>query len=233
MRPWSGLGSRIVKAIEARQRRKQEQAQGAHGDFYRSGGNRQLYEQLPVTDTDWIWDVGGYHGEWTAGMLARYGCHSDVFEPVPAFIEACQQLFAHNRRVRLHAVGLGEKRRTTRFSLLETGTSEFSSSEATTFTAEIVSVVEELHNRITIGEVTDQPGAIGCLKLNIEGGEYSVLEKLIETGEISRFRCLLIQFHRQPLGYQSRYTEITRRLPQTHRCVFAYPFVWERWDLLT
>jgi len=129
VRPWSGLGSRIVKAIQARQRRKQEQAQGAHGDFYRSGGNRQLHEQLPVTDTDWVWDVGGYHGESTVGMLARYGCHRDVFEPVPAFVETCQQLFAHNRRVRLHAVRLGEKGRTTRFSLLETGTSEFSSSD--------------------------------------------------------------------------------------------------------
>lgn len=179
-----------------------------------------------------MWDVGGYHGEWTKQMLIRYGCRSELFEPAPNSIAVCRETFGCNSRVRLHAVGLGDEDRTARFNLLETGTSEFlDANEATTFNAEVVSVVDEIRKRIRDEVIEDRPGVLGCMKINIEGGEYAVLEKLIETREIRKFRCLLIQFHRQPPGYESRYTEITRRLSQTHRSVFAYPFVWERWVL--
>ncbi len=78
MRLWIGLGSRIVTAIQQRAERKRLNALGPIGDFYRTDGNRLLYDGLPLGQDDWVIDSGGYEGEWTAGMLTRYGCHSEL-----------------------------------------------------------------------------------------------------------------------------------------------------------
>jgi len=78
----SGLGSRIIAAIEQRQERNRLQDRSGLGDFYRNGGNTQLYRDLPLNEADIVLDVGGYHGEWTSGIMIRYGCRSIVFEPV-------------------------------------------------------------------------------------------------------------------------------------------------------
>jgi hypothetical protein len=74
----------------------------------------------------------------------------------------------------------------------------------------MVDVSEVLRELRQHYKLPDEGGAIGCLKLNIEGGEYEVLEALINRGEIGSFRCLLIQFHRQPVGFLRRH----RRSPK-------------------
>ncbi len=234
MRPWSGLGSRIVTAIEQRQDRNRLSDPGPMGDFYRNGGNALLYAALPLTETDWVLDAGGYHGEWTAGILAHYGCRSEIFEPVPAFVQVCRDLFARNGRVRLHEAAIGATNTTVTFSLADVGTSAFVAGESSnSFEARVIGISDFLQQRGYVDSPTDRPGAIGCLKLNIEGGEYEVLEALLATGEIGRFRCLLIQFHRQPADYEQRYQQIIAALATTHERIWGYPMVWERWDLKT
>ena len=100
------LGERIVNAIEARRDRKRKSAPGPHGDFYRHGGNELLYD-VPVTTDSLVIDAGGYEGEWTATMIARYGCRSEVFEPVPSYADHCKRLFGRNTLVHVHAAALG------------------------------------------------------------------------------------------------------------------------------
>lgn len=231
VKPWAGLGSRIITAIQDHQKGKLLNNSGALGDFYRGGGNDQLYTGLPLDESDLVLDVGGYHGEWTAGIVARYGCRSELFEPVPAFVEICRHLFEANTRVRLHQSALGAVNRVTRFSLSDTVTSEFiDEDDASHFEAQVIGISEYLHQLVRSGRVTDTSGAIGCLKLNVEGGEYEVLEQLLFSGEIEQFRSLLIQFHRQPACWKQRYETVTEALKATHERIWCYPMVWERWD---
>lgn len=124
MRPWSGLGGRIITAIQDRSERKRLAASGPIGDFYRAGGNDLIQDDLPLEQDGLVIDAGGYHGEWTAEMLTRYGCHSELFEPVPAFAKQCRVRYQHNARVRVHQAALGGSNRTTQFSFAENGTSE-------------------------------------------------------------------------------------------------------------
>jgi len=232
MKPWSGLGMRIVAAIEARQRRLRLRDPSALGDFYRAGGNALLYEELPVSETDLVMDVGGYHGDWTAGMLARYGCRSELFEPTPAFVGICGRTFARNKRVCVHPVALGSTNRHLRFTEAASGTSAFHIGKpGTRFEAQMLGVSDVVREILQRHQLIDTGGAIACLKLNIEGGEYEVLETLIESGGMGYFGCLLIQFHRQPRDYAQRYETIIRKLNQTHTLRWAFPMVWERWDL--
>ena len=232
MRPWRGLGGRIITAIQGRAERKRQAAPGPIGDFYRAGGNCLLYEELPLDEEDLVIDAGGYEGEWTAGILTRYGCHSEVFEPVPSFAEHCRIQYRHNARVRVHQAALGGSNRTTQFTLAENGTSEFRRpADATQFEARVQAISDVLSTLDAAQRI--QPGAVavGVLKLNIEGGEYEVLESLLETGSITRMRCLLIQFHRQPADYEQRYAAIVEGLQATHKRVWGFPMVWEKWVL--
>lgn len=68
-------------------------------------------------------------------------------------------------------------------------------------------------------------------ELNIEGGEYEVLESLIESSAVSQFRSILIQFHPQPTGWEARREKIVEQLRSTHDRIWCYPMVWEKWLL--
>lgn len=234
MRPWNGVGGRIIAAIQQRAERKRLNAEGPIGDFYRAGGNRLLYDDLPLSQDDLVIDAGGFEGEWTAGMLTRYGCRSELFEPVPAFAEQCRRRYRHNARVRVHQAALGASNRTTQFSLAADGTSEFRGSGASGgFEAQVLAISDLLSTLDAEQRIHPVMDTVGVLKLNIEGGEYEVLESLLKTGDIARMRSLLIQFHRQPEGWEQRYEQIVEGLPSTHERVWGFPMVWEKWVLRT
>lgn len=232
MKILTGMGTRIVAAIERHWERKRQRLPGPLGDFYRHGGNAQLYDDLPLGQDELVIDAGGYRGEWTTGMLARYGCHSEVFEPVPEFAAYCQKLFGRNARVRVHSCALGGSSRRTTFSLADASTSEFTPEAAGgqhQFETEVLDVAELVEALSKDGLDRLPQRRIGCLKLNIEGGEYEVLERLIQTDNIARCTSLLIQFHRQPPGWKERREAIISRLQITHECVWCYPMIWEKW----
>jgi len=218
------LGEKIINAITARRHRKFMSARGPHGDFYRNGGNELLYD-LPVTTGELVVDAGGYKGEWTAAMVVRYGCRSEIFEPVPSYADHCKSLFGRNALIRVHAAALGRSSRITQFCFSDNGTSEFKFENGKNVVE--APVIDVSHFFSQFGDES-----VACLKLNIEGGEYEVLERLLETNQIICCRSLLIQFHCQPIGWEKRWKDIEARLRLTHVREWCYPLVWEKWVLL-
>ncbi|WP_442512202.1 FkbM family methyltransferase [Novipirellula sp. SH528] len=215
------MGEWLARQIKSRQKKNLIRLPGPFGDFNRDGGNELLYD-LPVSTNDLVVDAGGFEGEWTSGMIARYGCRSEIFEPIPSHVECLNRMFAKNDMVNVHRAALGGSTRTTEFSLLSNSSSEFIQSERVN--AIEVSVVD-VHEYL--GSLNEQ--SIACLKLNIEGGEYEVLERLCEQGGLDRIKSLLIQFHRQPEGWDERRSRITTTLQSTHDCEWSYSMVWEKW----
>ena len=74
---------------------------------------------------------------------------------------------------------------------------------------------------------------VKLMKLNIEGGEYDILEYLIKTGNITRFENLQIQFHDIPeINGEQRMIKIQNELQKTHELEWAYrPFIHESWKI--
>ncbi len=70
---------------------------------------------------------------------------------------------------------------------------------------------------------------IDLMKVNIEGGEYDVLERLIQTQRIKNVRSVLVQFHKFPCGYETRYQEVILELSKTHTLAWDYKMVWALW----
>ena len=71
------------------------------------------------------------------------------------------------------------------------------------------------------------------MKLNIEGAEFEVFDRLIETGLHDRIDCFLIQFHEYQATAREHRERIRSVLAKTHRLVWDFPMVWERWDIAT
>jgi hypothetical protein len=67
------------------------------------------------------------------------------------------------------------------------------------------------------------------MKINIEGGEFELLERLIETGLIATIENLQVQFHNFEVGAPKRMAELQAALGRTHTPTYQYEFVWENW----
>ena len=71
---------------------------------------------------------------------------------------------------------------------------------------------------------------IDLLYLNIEGSEYKLLDQLIESGLINKIKHLQVQFHNYIDDASNKRKLIRKHLDKTHKCIFNFPFIWERWD---
>jgi FkbM family methyltransferase len=190
---------------------------GPIGAWFRESGESQIWRDLPITPDDLCLDAGGYRGDWAAEILTRYGVPVMVFEAVPSFAHQIEERFQHNARVTVRTSALGAKNGKGEISLADDGSSVDGSGERVA-----IDVVD-------VGEIFAAHGSIGCMKLNIEGGEYDVLERMMELGLLDRVATYRIQFHVRPDADRRR-KAIQEALARTHVSVLDYPFVWERWD---
>lgn len=84
------------------------------------------------------------------------------------------------------------------------------------------------YNCVDIAEFLQQEVAV--MKINIEGGEYELLNYIIMMDLIKNVRHLQVQFHQvATIDYKSLYDIIERELSKTHEIEWRYPFCWESW----
>ncbi len=217
-----GIGVTIERALSDWRRWRRERQPGPLGEFHRSTGDALLTGDLPVASSDTVLDVGGYQGNWTSEMLSRYGCRSVIFEPVPEFAASIRRRFHSNDRVQVFEAGLAAQDTTVDMYLSQDGSSVFNRGSFPKTSVRMRDVTA------VFGEL-DLAG-IACMKINIEGGEFDLLDRMFTSDLHKRTRCFLIQFHDVSSDSASRRTTIQSRLAAAHRKVFDYPFVWERWD---
>jgi len=167
-----------------------------------------------------VFDVGGFRGEWTTSIFCLYGCNVHVFEPIQGYIECIQDKFGHNPKIKVHDFGLSRNIGTFSFNYMEDGTTQFRQSDR--------QVEGKLYDVVKFMD-ENEIGSVDLIKLNVEGAEYEILERLIESGYIGRFKHIQIQFHNFVPNAASRRTIIQEKLNATHAQTYNYDFVWEGW----
>lgn len=70
---------------------------------------------------------------------------------------------------------------------------------------------------------------IDLMKINIEGGEYELIEHFIEKEFIKEIRDIQVQFHGFVPDAGVRMKKIQEELKKTHFLTYQYEFVWENW----
>lgn len=205
------------EAIEAPGSTKLEQE---YRRWIADGGDYRLRFSYSLNQRSVVLDVGGFEGQWSSDLFARYGCRIIIFEPVSSFAKAIVKRFQHNKKIEVLQLGLAGISRTSSIGLLGDSSSVFHRSN-TTQKIRLVDVAEWFGVR--------RIRRIDLMKINIEGGEYELLERLIETGLIKKVWNLQVQFHTNIEGAEVRMKKIRSGLAETHRCTYQYEFVWESW----
>ena len=220
-----GIGEKAERALTHLRAWRNFRRPGAVGEFFRRGGNSLLVSDLPIGAEDLVIDAGGYRGSWSCDILSRYGSRIIVLEPFPAQAEFLRNLFQHNNRVEVIEAAVGDRDGNDVLALQADASTRFAKQPASdSVTIRVLDIAGFLSAR-GISE-------IGCMKLNIEGSEYEVLERLIENDLIRKIRSLLIQFHSVDASSAERRIKIQNTLRRTHVCNFDFPFVWESWTRL-
>jgi FkbM family methyltransferase len=186
--------------------------------------NPDLPYEAPLDASSVVFDCGAFVGDWSAKIAEKYDPSLYLFEPNPGCFPGLYERFSGNAKVRCFEYGLHDA--DARRPLVQTGpgSSVFPETMAPNAPTSIVDV------RDVLG-VMDEIGCshVDLVKLNIEGGEYEVLERLLETGRIRDIRCLLVQFHEWRERAYARRWRIRRALRQSHDLDWDYPFIWEKW----
>lgn len=168
-----------------------------------------------------VLDVGGFRGQWASDVHGRFGCAVHVFEPIAEFYGQILSRFEPNPRIVVHPVGLGDRGRDESFHLSGDATSVFGR-KGRAVTARIEAAVPYLHERGLL--------PADLVKLNIEGGEYELLQHLIDEKALPRIGALQIQFHDVVPDAHARAESIRKELSHTHTRDWDYPGVWESWS---
>ena len=172
-----------------------------------------------------VFDVGGYLGEWAVSIYARHKCNIFIFEPVTVYYNRIQNRLKGNDKFQIFNYGLGAHTRKMNVTTIGDESSFYLDSSE-------VQDAQVYDAAFIIDKLTTN-GTIDLLKLNIEGGEYEVLPRLIESGHIKNITNIQVQFHYWIENFDAQIAEIRNRLSETHVCTYSYEYVWENWELKT
>lgn len=184
-------------------------------------GDIKLSLDYPLSNESVALVVGAFEGDYLNKLNNKFKCKVYAFEPVVEFFKLLEKKFQNLDNVILINKGLSDKTEKVSFSIDNESSSVFTDTEKSA-----------LVEMISINDFFETHGIkhIDFIYMNIEGGEFAVLNELIKNGRIKNINHLQIQFHNITKNSKDERKKIRKELEKTHCCVFNFPFIWERWD---
>ena len=186
--------------------------------------NRDLLVDVDLEPGAIVIDAGAYVGEWSENLLRRTSPEIHAFEPAPRAVEQLRARLDADPRVHVHPYGLGGADQTAVLDDAGPGSSIYHDGTAPPVGTEVV--VRD------VVAVLDELGLdhIDLLKVNIEGAEYDLFDRLAESRWLERTRVISVQFHEWLPHAHRRRREIRRAFARTHTETWGYPWIWELWE---
>jgi FkbM family methyltransferase len=193
--------------------------------WFNDNGDTELRLNYPeLNSNSVVFDLGGFEGDFAHEIFQKYNCNIFIFEPHPEFYLKCKKRFKKNKKIHIYNYGLSDKNIT--LDLVDD--SNRSSTE-----------VNHLNNTKKIScmfksfdYVLDKVNVklIDLMKINIEGGEYQLLNSMILNGQLEMVLNYQIQFHKFIPNAITKRNLITKALSQKFVRTWCYDFVWENWE---
>ena len=191
--------------------------------WFQIDGDNTLRLNYNLNRDSVVFDLGGYKGEFAQKIYSKYECEIYIFEPVQKFYQIITDKFKNNSKINAFQFGLSGENKIMKISDTDDSSSVFINSDASQ-EIQLKSIVEFINGK--------NIQKVDLIKINIEGGEYEVLESLIASGDIIKFINLQIQFHDFIIpNAKERMNKIKKELSKTHQLTYEYEFVWENWKL--
>jgi FkbM family methyltransferase len=187
--------------------------------FADDGDNTHRFNYVLTPDSV-VFDVGGYKGDFTQGIVDRFHCNVFCFEPVKEFFDQISKRFQSTPKVFVYNCAILDSKRI--------GAIYINKDESNMYLKEGKRqsiVVIPFWEAMGIAKVKQ----VDLLKINIEGGEYPLLAAMLLSKQVEKCRNIQVQFHKVP-EYQEQYDTIAGELSKTHHLTYRYPFVWENWE---
>jgi FkbM family methyltransferase len=189
--------------------------------WFRDNGDYTHNINYNLNENSCIIDLGGYTGVWAQQMIEKYNPNVYILEPVTKFYDGMVSKFSDNNKVHLMNIGISTKNENGVIYLSNDGTSS-NLTDGESITVKF-NTVETILENWGLDEVD-------LLQMNIEGDEYPVLEHMLKTGNINKFKNIQIQFHLGIDNAIERRDKILGGLKSNgFKLKFNYPFVWESW----
>ena len=197
--------------------------------WFKDDGDNTLRLDYDLNEDSVVFDLGGYKGEWSKNIYAKYNCKIYIFEPVKAFYEQIKSTFKNNKNIFIYNFGLDKKDSETLINCSEDGSSLFMITKKDNPLAKSETVYLKKASQFFDNNNVEQ---VDLMKINIEGGEYDLLEHLIEEQLVDRIKNIQVQFHDIPdIDSDKRMRDIQSHLKKTHHLTYQYaPYVWENWE---
>ena len=156
-------------------------------------------------------------------IFCKYGSNIYIFEPVYEFYSKTKIKFSNNDKIKSYNFGLAGEDKTVPINLLDNSSSVYLNGENSKM-IELKSIVDFIKD--------NDIRQIDLIKINIEGGEYELLESLIDNNCVGIFKNIQVQFHDFIIeNAKQRMESIQRKLSETHEITYQYEFVWENWKI--
>jgi len=191
--------------------------------FFDAMGDDTLRLDYPLDEGSLVLDLGGYRGQFASDVYGRFRCRVLIFEPETEFCAFIRRRFKDNPSMEAFDFGLADK--DCEISLVVDGSS------TSAFGGEGRRVTGTLKG---VGAFFAEKGLskVDLLKINIEGGEYDLLDAMLDQDLARKVRHLQIQFHDHVPEAAQRAARIRERLRLTHELQWSFPWVWESWRLM-
>jgi FkbM family methyltransferase len=186
--------------------------------YFNDGGDHLLYNMPWLNDSSIIVDVGSYNGGYSVNLNQRYNCYCYGFEPVGSYHTISEA--NSSEKVKFYNYGLGSEKESLEINVLEDASSFYLESDK--------KEICEINPFEEVFDIFDSE-RISLLKINIEGGEYPLMEHILDNGLHKKIDTILVQYHYLGDFPVYRRDKINDTLSNTHKVVFSYPFVWECW----
>ena len=190
--------------------------------WFAAQGDRTYRLNYELDENSVVLDLGGHRGDWTSDIFSMYCCTVHVFETVDTYANNIATRFAKNPKIHVHQVGLSGKDEIQKIWISEERSSQFQKSG------------EQKEMRLVaaadfLASINVQH--IDLVKINIEGGEFDLLEHLVTTGFVKNIANIQVQFHEFVPDAEKRMVALQERLSVTHSLTYQFPFVWENWKI--
>ncbi len=194
--------------------------------WYQADGDHAYLTNYQLCSDSVVFDVGGYIGNSAASVYCKYGSNIHIFEPVVEYVDRLKKRFGQNKQIHIHDFGLGSITNKHEIFISEGATSTFG--DHINFTEKKTIKIKSFLEALETLDVEK----IDLMSINIEGGEYDLLNHILEAKLINRVCYLQIQFHDINERSESQREEIRVKLKLTHKEKFCFPFVWEGWEII-
>lgn len=191
------------------------------GPFCDAGGE-ELRFQYDLKPGDTVFDLGGYEGQWASDVYSKFKCKIYVFEVYVPYAENIKKRFIRNDDIKVFDFGLSSQDTSTQISIDAFSTSAFKKSD------KMVTInLKDIKQFLTDNNINK----IDLIKINIEGGEYELLDYMIYKDLVKLVNNFQIQFHDFVPDAINRMFKLREKLSLTHSPTYQFDFIWENWKI--